>query len=268
MLSSKPRRWPAAALVIVLGCAFPLLQAGQQTQPSPATHPGDSKSGPPGAPPQPTPSPTPGLPSAPSPEQRRAPESVVLIDPSHGGEDKGVVFSNKLLEKDVTLSLGRELRKELWQRGIPARMLREGDVSIGLDRRAEFANEPHIALYVALHAGRPGKGVRVYAPVVMSPQPPVGRFLVWDSAQAGSQERSRKFAQAVANELKRKEIQVSLLRSSLRPLNNIVPPAIAVELAPEAGNPRSLESEKLQNAVASAIAAAVAQNRSFTGGRH
>ncbi len=191
----------------------------------------------------------------------------MLIDPSHGGDDSGAVFSKKLLEKDVTLSLGRELRKQLEERGIPVRMLREADVSMSLDRRAEIANEPHTAFYVALHAGRPGKGVRVYAPLLPSTQPAAGRFLAWESAQAATLDRSRKLAVAVTRELRKKNLQTALLRSPIRPLNNVVPPAIAVELAPDADNVHSLENEKIQNAVASAIASAVAQTRAATPGR-
>ena len=36
-----------------------------------------------------------------------------MIDPSHGGNDKGASFGGKLVEKDITLRLARELRKEL-----------------------------------------------------------------------------------------------------------------------------------------------------------
>jgi N-acetylmuramoyl-L-alanine amidase len=245
MLSSKRSLWLAAGLFL---CCLSLVRASVQ-EPRASSAP------------QASPSPSPAQ------DQLRAPEPAVLIDASHGGDDKGAVFSNKLAEKDVTLSLARELRKELAERGVAAKMVREGDVNIALDRRAEIANEPHTLLYVALHAAPPGKGVRVYAPVVTSPHPATGRFLPWESAQASSMDRSRKIAQAVASELKRKDIQVMLLNSSLRPLNNVVPPAIAVELAPEPGNVRSLESERLHNAVASAIAAAVAQTRGLTGGR-
>jgi N-acetylmuramoyl-L-alanine amidase len=249
MLSSKRSLYMAAGLLFC--CALPIVRAAVQEH-SEVSAQGSS-----------SPSPAPVPAAKPTP---RSVEPLVLIDPSHGGEDKGAVFTSKLLEKDVTLSLARELRKELSQRGIPAKMLRDGDVNMGLDRRAEIANEPHTALYIALHAGRPGRGVRVYAPMLTSPQPPTGRFLAWDSAQAQSLERSRKLAQAVAKELKRKEMQVTVLGVSLRPLSNVVPPAIAVEMAPDPNNAHSLESEKMQNTVASAIAAAIAQTRGLAGG--
>src|SRR6478735_6429157 len=97
-------------------------------------------------------------PSAPLAEgQRHAPEFFVMIDPSHGGNDKGATFGGKLMEKEITLRLAREVRKELEERGIAARLLRESDIDLSLERRAEIANEQHAGLYVALHAGRPGK---------------------------------------------------------------------------------------------------------------
>src|SRR4029077_19316057 len=83
-----------------------------------------------------TATPEPASQSASSAEsQRRAPEFFVMIDPSHGGVDKGANFGGKLLEKDITLRLARELRKELEDRGIPSRMLRDSDVDIALERR-------------------------------------------------------------------------------------------------------------------------------------
>ena len=64
-----------------------------------------------------------------------------MIDPSHGGYDKGATFGGKLVEKDITLRLAREVRKELEERGIAARLLRESDIDLSLDRRAEITNE-------------------------------------------------------------------------------------------------------------------------------
>ena len=214
-------------------------------------------------------SPTPVQSGTPSFEgQKRTPEFFVMIDPSHGGYDKGATFGGKLVEKDITLRLAREVRKELEERGIAARLLRESDIDMSLDRRAEITNEQRASLYVALHAGRPGKGVRVYAPVLTdAQQPSAGRFLSWESAQSGSLSRSQNLAGAVSDELKKKGLAVANLGVSLRPLNNIIPPAIAVELVPEEDDLQSLESQKRQNSVATAIALGIVQARPQIGTR-
>jgi len=206
--------------------------------------------------------------STPATDTQRRPEFFVMIDPSHGGNDKGATFGGKLVEKDVTLRLARELRKELEERGIASRLLRDSDIDLSLDRRAEITNEQRASLYVALHAGRSGKGVRVYAPVLTDTQQPLaGRFLPWESAQLGALSRSQSLARAVSEELKKKGLTVANLGVPLRPLNNIVAPAIAVELTPETDDPQSPENVKRQNTVAAAVAAAIAQVRIQLGGR-
>lgn len=189
-----------------------------------------------------------------------------MIDPSHGGADKGAIFGEKLMEKDITLRLAREVRKELEERGIAVRLLRESDIDLSLDRRAEITNEQRAGLYVALHAGRPGKGVRVYAPALTDAQQPLaGRFLPWESAQSAALGRSKNVARAVSEELRKKGFTVASLTVPLRPLNNITASAIAVELAPDADDLQSLESQKRQNNVATAIALGIAQVRSQIG---
>jgi len=214
--------------------------------------------------------PEPAQQSAPAaPEnQRRTPEFFVMIDPSHGGNDKGASFGGKLVEKDITLRLARELRKELEERGIATRLLRDADIDLSLERRAEITNEQHAGLYVALHAGRPGKGVRVYASFLTDPQQPLtSRFLPWDSAQSGALGRSQIAARAVSDELRKKGLTVASLAMPVRPLNNLTAPAIAVELTPETDDPQSPENLKRQNTVAAAVAAAIAQVRGQLGGR-
>jgi N-acetylmuramoyl-L-alanine amidase len=216
----------------------------------------------------PSPSTTPAASAQPAGEtQRRTPEFFVMIDPSHGGDDQGASFGGRLVEKEITLALAKELRKELEERGIAARLLRESDADVSLERRAEITNEQHASLYIAFHAGRPGKGVRVYAPLLPNPQPADGHFLPWESAQQGALDRSNTLAQAVAKELQKKGLTVASLGMPVRPLNNIVAPAIAVELAPDPENVRSLESQKLQNTVVSAIASGIAQVRGPMGSR-
>jgi N-acetylmuramoyl-L-alanine amidase len=200
--------------------------------------------------------------------QRRTQEFFVMIDPSHGGYDNGANFGSKLLENDVTLKLARELRKELEERGIPSRMLRDSDVDVPMERRAEITNEQRAGIYVALHAGRPGHGVRVYTPLLADPQQPAaGRFLPWQSAQAAALDRSKVAGQAIASELRKKGMNVATLGIPIRPLNNIIVPAIAVELAPEENDLQSLESSRRDAGIASAIASGIAQVRGQIGAR-
>jgi len=191
-----------------------------------------------------------------------------MIDPSHGGNDKGAMFSGKLVEKDITLRLAREVRKELEERGIEVRLLRESDIDVSLDRRAEITNEQRAGIYIALHAGRPGKGVRVYTPLLTdAQQAQAGRFLPWETAQSVALSRSQNVAHAVSEELKKKGLTVANLGLPLRPLNNIAAPAIAVELAPDENDAQPLEGQKRQNAVATAIALGIVQIRSQAGAR-
>jgi N-acetylmuramoyl-L-alanine amidase len=217
------------------------------------------------APPAPapaTPSPTPAASGKPA-----APEFFVLIDPSHGGDDKGAVLAPKIFEKDLTLSLARVLRKELEERGIAARLLRDSDTTISLEHRAELCNQQHEALYIGLHAAEPGRGVRVYSSILPAPQPAVGSFLPWDSAQSGALARSNAVARSISRELQKRDFKTLELQAFLRPLNNIVAPAIAVEMATDANDVRSLLNPKLQSALAEAVASAVEQNRDRLGAR-
>lgn len=183
-------------------------------------------------------------------------EFFVMIDPSHGGDDKGASLGGKLLEKDVTLGLARELRKELEERGIPARLLRDADADLSLERRAELTNQERAAVYIALHAGPPGNGVRVYVALLPSASSQEGQPLPWETAQATSLRKSGVLAQAVARELTRTGLPVASLAAPLRPLNNLVAPAIAVEWATGRENPRPAENQKTLSAIAVGIARA------------
>lgn len=243
------RNFSMAAVCAVLLGMFSLSPASVQQQPPSPALPGPAA----------IPSGTPG---AATPAQ---PGFIVVIDPSHGGNDKGAVFAPKIFEKDITLSLGRILRNQLEDRGIVVRMLRDSDVSISLEHRAELCNQQRPALYVALHAGEPGRGIRVYTSFLAVTEPAVGRFLPWDSAQAPSLQRSQAMAREVTRQLQKRDLKTIQLQAFLRPLNNVVVPAIAVEMAVDRSDVRSVENLKLQDTVASAIASAIEQARDHSG---
>ena len=195
-------------------------------------------------------------------------EFLVIVDAGHGGDDTGATLAGKLLEKDLTLSLARELKRELEDRGVAVRMLRDFDVNLSLERRAEIANELRPSLYVALHAGPPGEGARVYAPSIPSlSEKPAGAFLPWESAQAASIDQSNTAAGTVTAELRKAGLNVREMTTPLRPLNNIAAPAIAVEWATGPLNSRSLPEQKTEAGLASALAIGIVHLRNQTESR-
>lgn len=208
------------------------------------------------APPAPATTSTPGLGIAARLPQRRF---LVVIDPSHGGDERGAALSDTLAEKDVALALARSLRHELQVRGIEVLLLRDGDTTINTDQRAIFANTNRAALYIALHAGSVGRGVRLYTSMVPAEREPArGNFVPWDVAQGGFLDASRSAATALAGEVQARQIEVKILSASLPPLNHVAAPALGVEIAPRAGSDvNDLTSVTYQQAVASAVAAGV-----------
>ncbi|HUQ50403.1 MAG TPA: N-acetylmuramoyl-L-alanine amidase [Terriglobales bacterium] len=214
---------------------------------------------------------TPATPSAPSAPASPVPvvpltnaiRYFVMIDPGHGGSDPGVKFSEKLNEKEITLALARRLRNELQGRGIPTVLLRDGDSTISYDQRAVATNGQRAALYIGLHAGGLGSGVRVYAEMMPDAEAVEGPFVPWDRAQESYRERSLLLSRVVMNEMSSKKISARTMRAPVPPLNAIAAPAIAVEVAPPAltAGADGLNKAAYQHTVIAALVNAIVNSR-------
>jgi N-acetylmuramoyl-L-alanine amidase len=204
--------------------------------------------------------------NAPKAVPARATHYYAVIDPSHGGDDRGVALSDSLAEKDITLALARRLRQEFESRGIPTLVLRDSDVNVSLDERAAQTNTAHPTIYVSLHAASDGKGVRLYTALLPSGVENNGPFVAWDTAQTRSLPISKATAQNVAAEFQRRQLSVRTLQAPLRPLNNLTTAAIAVEVAPATGDVGDLTQPAYQQNVASGIATAIAAMHNQLGG--
>ena len=78
---------------------------------------------------------------------------LVILDPGHGGEELGASSVCGLLEKNVTLDLGRRVRELLLETGqVKVEMTRNEDHDLELGKRAELGNERNAALFVSIHA--------------------------------------------------------------------------------------------------------------------
>jgi N-acetylmuramoyl-L-alanine amidase len=213
----------------------------------------------PPSPPSPT-SPTAPAPAQVAPEAAQVthPRATVVIDPGHGGDDRGAALSETLAEKDVTLAWARRLRAALEQKGIPATLLRDADNALTSDQRAAIANAARPLVFITLHAGTTGTGVRVYTAHLGESAPRAGSFLPWDTAQSAFLDGSRALAGSVVAEITKREIPVATAPVLLRPLNNISASAIAIEIMPPAADVAGLTSAAYQQTVCAAIAEGVA----------
>ena len=75
---------------------------------------------------------------------------TVVLDPGHGGHDKGQV-SRWGYEKDFVLDVARKLRPFLQAKGLRVIMTREGDYFVPLEVRAQIANATRNSIFVSIH---------------------------------------------------------------------------------------------------------------------
>ena len=100
-------------------------------------------------------------------QTRKDSRPLIIIDPGHGGMDPGTHGESGLLEKNIALSVARQLRERLEQSGhYRVKLTRDADVFIPLRDRVEIARAAHGDLFVSLHADsneyREIRGASVY----------------------------------------------------------------------------------------------------------
>ena len=186
---------------------------------------------------------------------------VAVVDPAHGGAERGAALTETLAEKNVTLGFARLLRHELERQGFAVILLRDGDDTLTLDQRAGAANSARAGIYISLHAASQGSGARVYTALLPREGPDKGPFHAWNAAQTPALPVSQNVADAIVSEMQKRELPARGYSASLRPLNNLLMPALAVELAPGPNGVADLPSANYQQKVAAAIADAIASQR-------
>ncbi len=78
---------------------------------------------------------------------------VIAIDAGHGGEDPGAGGARGQKEKDIVLSIAKELQRQInSEKGYRAELTRTGDYFIPLRKRTEIARKKGADLFVSIHA--------------------------------------------------------------------------------------------------------------------
>jgi N-acetylmuramoyl-L-alanine amidase len=184
-----------------------------------------------------------------------------MIDAAHGGTESGAVLNPAILEKDVTLAFALRLLQQLSARGIQAQLVRNGDNTLSTDQRAIAVNSAHPALYIGIHATSQGNGVRFYTAMLPMGGDDHGPFHDWQTAQSASLARSRSIQEQLAASMQRMGVTIRSLSAPLRPLGNVVVPALTIEIAPTAGDVSQLASADYQQMIAVTTANALASIR-------
>jgi N-acetylmuramoyl-L-alanine amidase len=186
---------------------------------------------------------------------------IAVVDPAHGGAERGAALTETLAEKNITLGFARLVKHELERQGFAVILLRDGDDTLTLDQRAAAANAARAGIYISLHAASQGSGARVYTALLSREGPDKGPFHAWNAAQTPALPISQSVAAAIVSEMQKREFPARGYSASLRPMNNLLMPALAVELAPGPNGVADLPSANYQQKVAAAIADAVASQR-------
>lgn len=88
-----------------------------------------------------------------SEEYRPGRDIVVAIDPGHGGHDPGAIGKRRTREKDVALSISRELARRInAETGMKAVLVRNSDIYIDHRERTGMARRHKADLFVSIHA--------------------------------------------------------------------------------------------------------------------
>jgi N-acetylmuramoyl-L-alanine amidase len=181
-----------------------------------------------------------------------------MIDAAHGGTESGAVLGPNNLEKDLTLAFARRLRQDLISRGLQAQLVRDTDTLLSTDQRASIANQLRPSLYICVHATSQGNGIRIYNAMLPSGSDNRGPFAGWQTAQTSSLLRSRSLQQQLTAAIQKTRFPIHSLTAPIRPLNNVVMPALAIEIAPATGQVSQLATADYQQMISAILANAIA----------
>jgi len=227
---------------------------------------------------QPSQAPAPVVPS-PTPTEQAPGVRTIVLDPGHGGTETGAIGPSGIQEKELTLTIARELEARLEsQLGVRVVLTRNEDANVPHDTRTSIANQNQADLFISLHLnsslGSGAHGAETYflsaeasdaAAARMAeaentaggPEVPEGtsgleaqdlELILWDLAQTHHLLESQRFAAMIQGELNQ-TLQLrdrGVKQAPFRVLNGAAMPAVLVELG-FISNPD--EEKKLQDPV-------------------
>ncbi len=220
---------------------------------------------------------------------------TVVVDPGHGGHDVGAVSRRGIMEKDVNLSVAKELRRYLERESdLKVVLTRDNDSYLELADRAEIANSSSGDLFLSLHCNSwfndGAHGLETYflsparsdwAKSVEAAENQAGRstgpdgepndveFIVWELVQNRFISSSSQLAETIQNEVTR-DLGLpnrGVRQAGFRVLVGAYMPAVLIELGflSHAQEEQRLGEKNYQRDLARAIGDAILNYRDQIG---
>lgn len=157
----------------------------------------------------------------------------IVIDPGHGGEDRGAIGKLGTKEKDITLDIAKKLRDRLKKHlKYQVLMTRETDITVPLEDRVKFTNSSGADLFISIHINSiPNKPLNIIETFYFGPHTDKDALLVAEQENKGTGYTMKDFKEIIKNigdTLKTQEssslalfIQKSLFRNISKQNRNI-----------------------------------------------
>jgi len=206
---------------------------------------------------------------------------LVVIDPGHGGEDRGAHGPGGEEEKDITLAVAQRTAQRLQAAGIAARLTREGDETLPLVERTAVANRLKADAFVSIHLNasqaRGARGAETYFMSADASDAQAARsaerenagatgdalqLILWDLAHVANLNASSQLARTVQAQLNALHgiTDRGVKQAPFVVLTGATMPAALVEVGflSNPGEAQRLTSAEFQDEIAAALASAVA----------
>ncbi|MEA1949382.1 MAG: N-acetylmuramoyl-L-alanine amidase, partial [Thermodesulfobacteriota bacterium] len=170
-----------------------------------------------------------------------------MLDPGHGGHDKGALGPARTLEKNVTLDLARMLAAEL-ENAYRVILTRTDDYFLNIPSRTSTANHAKADLFISIHSGgsflHQASGITLYffkeiAELALTPDldpsKPFKRInsrSPWSNIQNAHQTTSKIVAKLLLNRINEQTIfkKNEILGAPLMVLEGADMPAVCLEI--------------------------------------
>ncbi|HEX7056239.1 MAG TPA: N-acetylmuramoyl-L-alanine amidase [Bacilli bacterium] len=190
--------------------------------------------------------------------------AVIVVDPGHGGFDRGATGVNGVYEKDVNLQIAQKLADKLREMGYIAQLTRNSDIYLSLQNRVDITAAKDADLFVSIHANAYPASPSVSGSMVLYFDRAFEQAAYIPSKQMRElTPQSKKLAQSIEQQLTLSAGTVNrgIVPSSVFVVRKGKVPSVLVETA-FLTNPREaqlLASDAFQQKLATGIANGIAQ---------